>query len=79
MLNARGCNFLPGKLYISFGDIHLYESHIEPIKNQLNNIPFLFPKLNIKKNITDIKNVSYEDFEIIDYVSYSKINMEMIA
>jgi dihydrofolate reductase/thymidylate synthase len=81
ILNTRtnGQNYLPGKLYISVGDVHLYEQHIEVAKQQINRTPYLFPKLNIKKQIKNIEELSCEDFEIIGYKSHPKLTAIMIA
>lgn len=79
------CNILknlkPGKLYISFGDVHLYNEYTEIAKEQLKNIPFMFPKLNIKKQISleNINEITNNDFEIIGYNSHQKLNATMIA
>lgn len=73
-----------GKLYMSFGDVHLYENHIETAKLQLLKTPFLFPKLKIKnmhllQNINALQLLKAEDFEIINYNSNEKLNYEMVA
>lgn len=78
-INNNNNNFKPGKLYISVGDVHLYEQHIEVAKEQINRVPYLFPKLKIKKQITKIEELSYEDFEIIGYKSHPKLAATMIA
>jgi thymidylate synthase len=70
--------FKPGKLYISVGDVHLYEQHIV-VKEQINRTPYLFPKLKIKKQIKNIEELVYEDFEIIGYKSHPKLSAVMIA
>lgn len=79
ILNARGQNIKPGKLHMAMGDVHIYESHLDAVNEQLKNVPFMFPKLKIKKNITDFNNISSQDFEIIDYISHQKISAPMIA
>lgn len=67
----------PAELVYTTGDTHVYTNHIEPLKEQLIRKPRPFPTLQIKREIIDIDDFKYEDFEILHYVPYSKIAMEM--
>lgn len=67
----------PGRLIITFGDTHIYKNHIEGAKEQIKRTPFLFPKLKIKRKITDIDDFKLEDFEITDYKCLSPIKLSM--
>ena len=81
ILIAKCCNKIPYKLTISLGDAHIYRNHIEQVKEQINRIPYKFPKLTINKNInniSDIENLSFEDFNLENYISHPKIIAEMI-
>jgi dihydrofolate reductase / thymidylate synthase len=72
----------PGKLYISMGDVHIYEQHLDAVNEQLKRTPNNFPKINFKKTINDIseiKNLTTDDFEFIDYEHHPQIKAEMIA
>ena len=44
---------------------------------QLKREPKPFPKLKIKRRITDIENFKYEDFEIVGYKPHLRIKMAM--
>jgi thymidylate synthase len=74
-----GHYYLPGKLYMSFGDVHLYENHIKTAKSQMNRIPNAFPKLKINKTIYDLNDIESSIFEIVNYNSHDKLAYEMIA
>ncbi|ATZ80769.1 bifunctional dihydrofolate reductase/thymidylate synthase [Bodo saltans virus] len=78
-LNASGSNIIPGKLYMSFGDVHLYENHVDTAKIQLQRAPYLFPTLKINKKIYDIDDIDSSIFEIINYTSHDKLVYDMIA
>ncbi|KAM7347901.1 thymidylate synthase [Cochliomyia hominivorax] len=67
----------PGDFIHTTGDTHVYKSHIEPLKVQLKRKPRSFPKLHIKRQVTDIEDFKFEDFEVVDYKPYPKIEMEM--
>jgi len=62
------------------GNNHIYNNHIEPLKEQLERTPFLFPKINIKNTHDCIKKYCFEDIEWIEpYKSHEKIKMDMSA
>jgi len=67
----------PGEFIHVIGDAHIYSKHVEPIKEQLTREPRSFPKLRIKKVINSFQDLSYDDFELIDYKPHPKIAMEM--
>ena len=41
---------IPGTLIINFGDVHIYQEHVDVVKEQLDREPYKFPKLHIKKH-----------------------------
>lgn len=67
----------PGDFVHTTGDTHVYKNHIEPLKEQLKRKPRPFPKLVIKRDVKDIEDFKFEDFEIVDYKPYPKIEMQM--
>lgn len=67
----------PGDFVHSLGDTHVYLNHIEPLQEQLKRKPRKFPKLVIKRQVEDIEDFKFDDFEIVDYNPYPKIHMEM--
>lgn len=75
---AKNVDLEPGKLIITLGDVHIYEEHIEAVKEQLKRIPIKFPKLEIKKK-DNIFDYEYEDFKLIDYNCDNIIKAKMIA
>lgn len=69
---AEKLNMTPNQLSITFGDLHLYENHVEPAKIQLTRKPFDYPTLKILK-VTDLDNYTYSDFKLLNYKSHSTI------
>ncbi|KAH8334585.1 hypothetical protein KR059_011768 [Drosophila kikkawai] len=67
----------PGDFVHTMGDAHVYLNHVDPLKEQLQRTPRPFPKLVIKRKVQDIEDFRFEDFEIVDYNPYPKIQMEM--
>ena len=74
---AHICNLKPRELTISGGDIHVYKTHIDNAKIQMERQPKSFPKLSIKRHITDIDDFKFEDFEILNYEHHSPLKYEM--
>ena len=80
ILVSKLVNMKPNKLIMGLGDCHIYKEHINSCFTQINRVPYSFPKLKINKDISsikDIENMKYEDFELIDYMSYSALKGEM--
>jgi len=62
--------YKPGELIGNFGDIHLYQNHIEQAKEQISRDGFDFPTLNIKSQ--NILKGEFE-FELVNYHSHPSI------
>ncbi len=74
---ANICNLKPGKFIHSIGDAHIYTNHIEQVKEQINRDTFDLPVLKINKNISDINDISFNNFELIGYNYHPTIKAEM--
>ena len=64
---AQVCNFEVGDFVHTFGDLHIYNNHINQVDEQLSRSPKNLPRIKINSKITDIFQFTYDDFEIIDY------------
>lgn len=64
---AQVCNLVPGEFIHTFGDVHIYDNHLEQVKLQLSRTPKDLPKLKLNPKITSIFDFKYEDFELIGY------------
>ena len=78
-LIAHHCNLEVLDFYYYLGNCHIYEQHIEPLREQIIREPYKFPKIVIKNKYEDIISYNLDDFEIIDYEFHPLIKMEMIA
>ena len=69
------CNLNPGVLTYYVNDLHLYTNHIDPLKN-MERTSYSNPTfcINIK---SDIDSYKMTDFDLIDYKSGPKINLDM--
>jgi thymidylate synthase len=78
-LIAKHCDLDAYEFVHFVGNCHIYEEHIEPIKEQLTREPFEFPSIVIKQRKKDINDYQVEDFEIHNYQSHPAIKMKMVA
>ena len=67
MMIAQVCDLECGDFVHSFGDVHLYNNHIEQAKLQLTRTPFELPTLKINPAVKDIFSFDFSDFTIENY------------
>lgn len=67
----------PGDFVHTLGDAHVYLNHVEPLREQLKREPRPFPKLQFKRQVTNIEDFTMEDFEVVGYNPHPTIPMEM--
>jgi thymidylate synthase len=63
----------PGEFIHTLGDAHLYLNHLEQAREQLGRAPLPPPRLVIKRDVKDISDFRFEDFEIVNYQSHPHI------
>ena len=51
---AQVTGYKPGEFVHTFGDAHIYENHIEQVKEQLKREPKVFPTVTLDKSVKDI-------------------------
>lgn len=67
----------PGEFIHVIGDAHVYQNHVEPLKEQLERTPRPFPRLVINPEKKDIDDFDYSDFTVIGYHPHKTISMKM--
>lgn len=67
MMIAQVCGLEYGDFVHSFGDVHLYNNHIEQANLQLSRAPFPLPTMRINPDIKDIFEFTYADFTLENY------------
>ena len=73
MMIAQVCNLEVGDFIHSFGDVHIYNNHLEQVDLQLSRTPLSLPQMRINAEITDIFKFKYEDFSLENYQSHPAI------
>jgi dihydrofolate reductase / thymidylate synthase len=77
LCNIDGINFVPGKLKIIMGDVHIYTNQLEAIQKCLYRIPKPFPKLVVNSKKTDITDFSFDDISLIGYEADKRVKVDM--
>jgi thymidylate synthase len=74
-------NLKPKKISIIIGDAHIYENHIDILKEQITRIPFQFPTLEInpEKIYSKIEDFEINDFLLSNYTYHESLKMDMVA
>ena len=73
MMVASVCNLEYGDFVHSFGDVHLYNNHVEQAQLQLSRKPFPLPTMKINKEVKDIFSFQFSDFTLENYASHPSI------
>jgi len=67
MMMAQVCGLEYGEFVHTFGDVHLYNNHLEQARLQLTRQPKSLPVMELNKDITDILDFKFEDFVLKNY------------
>jgi thymidylate synthase len=70
---AQVCDLELGEFIHSFGDVHLYNNHIEQAQLQLTRECFALPSIKLNKEVKDIFSFSFEDFTLENYQCHPHI------
>lgn len=69
---AQHTGYEPGKLHWVGNCCHIYENHMEQVKELITRTPYQFPTLIVNKQ-DNIEDYTKDDFTLVDYISHSKL------
>jgi len=78
-LLAKHCGLEAYEFVYFKGNCHIYEDHIEIIKEQLKREPYPFPTVTIKEIRENINDYQVDDFIINNYQHHQPIKFQMVA
>jgi thymidylate synthase len=73
LMVAQVCDLEPGDFIHTFGDVHLYNNHVEQASLQLGRKPFPLPTMKLNPEVKSIFDFKYEDFLLENYQSHPAI------
>lgn len=73
MMMAQVCNLEAGDFIHTFGDVHIYNNHIEQVKLQLTREPRPLPTMRLNPEVKSLYDFKYEDFTLENYNPYDAI------
>jgi thymidylate synthase len=74
MMIAQVTGLQPGEFIHTFGDVHLYDNHVEQAKLQLTREPYPLPSLQLNPDVKDLFSFRYEDFKLEGYQYHPAIS-----
>ncbi|NBD38512.1 MAG: thymidylate synthase [Verrucomicrobia bacterium] len=67
LMIAQVCGLEPGDFVHTFGDLHIYQNHLEQARLQLSRESRRLPTMHLNPERTDIRDFVYEDFRLEGY------------
>ena len=72
---AQECGLTPGVFVHTIGDAHLYENHLDGVREQLSRKPLPLPQLQIASK--PFNEIRFEDIELLNYEHHPFIRFEV--
>ena len=73
LMIAQVCGLEPGDFVHTFGDVHIYNNHMEQVKLQLSREPYPLPIMKLNPEVKDIFSFRFEDFSLENYQCHPAI------
>lgn len=77
MMVAQVTGLEAGDFVHTLGDAHIYNNHIEQVREQLSREPRDLPKMKLNPDVKSIFDFKYEDFELTDYNPHPHIAVKV--
>ncbi|MFT9850225.1 thymidylate synthase [Aneurinibacillus sp. REN35] len=74
---AQVTGYQLGTLTFNINNPHIYEKHIEPLKEQIEREPYPAPTLWMNPEIKNFDDFTIDDFQLIEYQHHPSIKMEV--
>jgi thymidylate synthase len=78
-LLAKHCGLEAYEFVYFIGNAHIYEDHIDAVKEQIKREPYEFPRVEIVNLRENINDYEVTDFVVSNYKSHEAIKREMVA
>ena len=73
MMIAQVVDLTPGDFVHTFGDLHLYQNHLDQAREQLTRECRPLPRMRVNPAVKNIHDFKFEDFALVDYNPHPSI------
>jgi thymidylate synthase len=73
MMVAQVVDLTPGDFVHTFGDLHLYNNHLDQAREQLTREWRPLPRMKLNPAVKNIRDFQFDDFELVDYNPHPSI------
>ena len=73
MMVAQVVGLAPGDFVHTFGDVHLYQNHVDQARLQLTREPRDLPRMRLNPEVRSLFDFQFEDFQLDAYNPYPHI------
>ena len=73
MMVAQVCDLRSGDFVHTFGDLHLYQNHLEQAREQLSREFRALPRMQLNPDVRRLEDFRFEDFTLLDYNPHPSI------
>jgi len=77
LIIAKVTGYKPGEFIHTFGDVHIYENHMNAVKEQLKRKPKNFPTVKFNHQFKTIDEFKPEYVDLLNYDPYPPIRAEL--
>ena len=74
---AQITGYKPGEFVHTFGDVHIYEKHLDAVKEQLKREPKPLPKIELDSSVKHINDFKPDSVKLVDYDPYPALKAEL--
>ena len=79
MMVAQSCGLVPGELVHVIADAHIYDRHVDIVKELIERPAYPAPKVSLNPEVTDFYAFTTDDLLVEDYVTGPQIKDSPIA
>jgi thymidylate synthase len=77
LMMAQVTGLEPGEFVHTFGDAHLYLTHLDQADEQLKRTPRALPRMEINQEVRSLFDFAYEDFKLVGYDPHPAISAKV--
>ncbi|MFQ5550122.1 MAG: thymidylate synthase [Gemmatimonadales bacterium] len=70
---AQVTGLTPGEFVHTFGDLHIYDNHLDQVDLQLTRKPRRLPQLRLNSSIQSVFDFRFDDFDVVGYDPHPSI------